>query len=91
MRSQGVRRLGSAALDLCYVASGRLDGYWEMTLKLMGPGSRGAASPNKPERLSPKSDGGEDILTPPFSILAANRDIHPLMLDVLLESARADL
>jgi myo-inositol-1(or 4)-monophosphatase len=27
--AQAVRRLGSAALDLCYVAAGRLDGYWE--------------------------------------------------------------
>lgn len=33
VRSQGVRRGGSAALDLCYVASGRLDGFWEMKLK----------------------------------------------------------
>lgn len=32
-RSRAVRRLGSAALDLCYVAAGRLDGYWESTLK----------------------------------------------------------
>ena len=31
--SQGVRRLGSAALDLSYVAAGRFDGYWEMSLK----------------------------------------------------------
>jgi myo-inositol-1(or 4)-monophosphatase len=29
---QGVRRAGSAALDLCWVADGRLDGYWEMGL-----------------------------------------------------------
>lgn len=29
VRTQGVRRLGSAALDLAYVAAGRLDGYWE--------------------------------------------------------------
>jgi myo-inositol-1(or 4)-monophosphatase len=28
-QSQAVRRVGSAALDLCYVASGRFDGYWE--------------------------------------------------------------
>jgi len=28
-RSQGVRRSGAAALDLCYVAAGRADGYWE--------------------------------------------------------------
>jgi myo-inositol-1(or 4)-monophosphatase len=29
----GVRRPGSAALDLCYVAAGRLDGFWEFGLK----------------------------------------------------------
>jgi len=32
-RIRGERRLGSAALDLCYVASGRMDGYWEQDLK----------------------------------------------------------
>ncbi len=32
LRSHGVRRAGSAALDLAYVACGRLDGYWEFTL-----------------------------------------------------------
>lgn len=31
-RAQAVRRLGSAALDLCYVAAGRLDGFWERRL-----------------------------------------------------------
>ncbi|MBW2022295.1 MAG: inositol monophosphatase [Deltaproteobacteria bacterium] len=31
--AQGVRRAGSAALDLCYVAAGRLDGFWEQSLK----------------------------------------------------------
>ncbi len=31
--SMGVRRLGSAALDLCYVACGRFDGFWEQNLK----------------------------------------------------------
>jgi hypothetical protein len=29
MKSQGMRRLGSAALDCCYVVNGRLGGYWE--------------------------------------------------------------
>src|SRR6266542_2424698 len=32
-RCQGIRRNGSAALDLCYVACGRLDGFWELKLK----------------------------------------------------------
>ncbi|MFP6654970.1 MAG: inositol monophosphatase family protein [Myxococcota bacterium] len=30
--ARGIRRDGSAALDLCYVAAGRLDGYWELKL-----------------------------------------------------------
>ena len=33
LASQGVRRLGSAAIDLCYVASGRFEGFWEEGLK----------------------------------------------------------
>jgi myo-inositol-1(or 4)-monophosphatase len=33
LRSQGIRRNGSAALDLCYVACGRIDGYWELKLR----------------------------------------------------------
>ena len=32
-RARGVRRLGSAALDLCYVAAGRFDAFWEQLLK----------------------------------------------------------
>ena len=32
-RVQGVRRSGSAAIDLCYVAAARLDGFWEQELK----------------------------------------------------------
>ena len=32
MAAQGVRRLGSAALDLCYVACGRFEGFWEQKL-----------------------------------------------------------
>ncbi len=33
LRAQGLRRTGSAALDLCYVAAGRFDGFWEVKLK----------------------------------------------------------
>ncbi len=32
LRAQGIRRAGSAALDLCYVAAGRFDGFWEFKL-----------------------------------------------------------
>jgi len=33
LRAQGIRRTGSAALDLCYVAAGRFDGFWEIKLQ----------------------------------------------------------
>ncbi len=33
IRAQAIRRCGSAALDLCYVACGRFDGFWELKLK----------------------------------------------------------
>jgi myo-inositol-1(or 4)-monophosphatase len=33
IETAGVRRPGSAALDLCYVAAGRVDGFWELGLK----------------------------------------------------------
>jgi len=32
MKVQGLRRMGSAAIDLCYVACGRFDAYWEVGL-----------------------------------------------------------
>lgn len=32
-RARAVRRLGSAAIDICWVAAGRMDGFWEATLK----------------------------------------------------------
>lgn len=33
-RCQSIRRLGSAALNLCYIAAGRLDGYWATSVKI---------------------------------------------------------
>lgn len=33
LKAQAIRRAGSAALDLCYIAAGRFDGYWEMKLR----------------------------------------------------------
>ena len=33
LRTHGLRRLGSSAIDLCYVACGRFDGYWEFNLQ----------------------------------------------------------
>jgi len=65
--TQGVRRLGSAALDLCYVAAGRFDGYWELSLK---PWDVAAGA------LVAEQDGGADYLNPPQSVVAANPALH---------------
>jgi myo-inositol-1(or 4)-monophosphatase len=86
LRSQGVRRLGSAALDLCYVACGRLDGYWEMSLGSWDMAAGALIAEQAGARVT-KADGDPDILKPPYSILAATREVHPQMLQVLLESA----
>ena len=79
-RSQGIRRGGSAALDLCYVACGRLDGFWELKLK---PWDTAAGA------LIVSEAGGKlsDFAGEPFSIwgnetLAANSSIHDEMVRV---------
>ncbi|HZX94271.1 MAG TPA: inositol monophosphatase family protein [Myxococcales bacterium] len=80
-QSRGTRRLGSAALDLAYVACGRLDGFWEMGLRpwdvaaghLLVEEAGGAVTrfDGSPHRLA----GGE--------ILAAPPGLHPKMVRIL--------
>lgn len=75
--SQGIRRTGSAALDLCYVACGRFDGFWELKLN---PWDVAAGS------LIVREAGGEvsSFSGGPFrihakEILATNGKIHAEM------------
>lgn len=79
--AQGVRRDGSAALDLCYVACGRFDGIWELDLL---PWDLAAGS------LMVREAGGRvtDFRGGDFSIygnelLASNGKIHQAMIEVL--------
>jgi len=80
--TQGVRRLGSAALDLCYVAAGRFDGFWEMRLSPWDVAA-GALIAEEAGAVVTNMQGGPDYLSKPQSILAANPLIHPLMLAIL--------
>jgi len=82
VRSRGVRRLGSAALDLCYVAAGRLDGYWEIRLKPWDVAAGGLIAAEAGAKVT-NLQGGADYLSPPQSILAANPTLHAQMMDVL--------
>jgi myo-inositol-1(or 4)-monophosphatase len=81
MHAQAVRRTGSAALDLCYVAAGRLDGFWELklrpwdtaagTLILREAGGRVTCFSGKPYSIYESE------------ILATNRKIHDEMIQIL--------
>lgn len=82
LRSQGVRRLGSAALDLCYVAAGRFDGFWEIRMSAWDIAAGGLIAEQAGARVTNVA-GKAAYLSPPSSILAANPQIHAQMLAVL--------
>lgn len=83
--TQGVRRLGSAALDLCYVGAGRFDGYWELTLKPWDLAA-GALIAREAGAVVTNMTGQSEILLPPGSVLAAPLALHGKMLEILNES-----
>ncbi|MEJ2758350.1 MAG: inositol monophosphatase family protein [Anaerolineales bacterium] len=82
MRVQGFRRLGSAALDLCNVASGRVDGYWEVYLERYDMAAGALIAEEAGARVT-KVDGTPNILAEPYSVVAANAALHSEMLKVL--------
>jgi myo-inositol-1(or 4)-monophosphatase len=77
--SQGVRRMGSAAIDLCYIAAGRLDGYWELSLQPYDLAA-GALIIREAGGKITSMNGEENLLIPPYSIAAGNPVIHALLL-----------
>jgi myo-inositol-1(or 4)-monophosphatase len=82
LRTQGVRRLGSAALDLCYVAAGRFDGFWELRLKSWDVAAGGLIAEEAGARVT--GIGGEaDYLQPVTSVIAANPALHGQMLSMI--------
>lgn len=79
--AQGVRRPGAAAIDLCYVASGRFDGFWEQGLN---PWDTAAGSLVVQEAGGILSDyKGNDYSPFQKTIVAANPHIFKEMLEVL--------
>jgi len=80
-RARAVRRLGSAQLDLAYVAAGRFDGFWEMHLK---PWDMSAGALLVEEAGGVTTDGaGGAFSSRKGSILATNGRIHQVMGDVI--------
>ena len=81
MEAQGIRRLGSAALDLSYVAAGRFDGFWEVNLH---PWDMAAGLLFVQEAGGKTSDfrgGASSIYT--RQVLATNGRIHEAMQTIL--------
>jgi myo-inositol-1(or 4)-monophosphatase len=82
----GLRRAGSAALDLAYVAAGRLDGYWEFKLKSWDVAA-GILLVREAGGVVTNVDGGPFRLGPEMHLVASNGLIQDHMLTVIRELA----
>ncbi|MDD5427819.1 MAG: inositol monophosphatase, partial [Candidatus Omnitrophica bacterium] len=80
-RSMAIRRAGSAALDLSYVACGRFDGFWEMDLKPWDSAA-GYLLVKEAKGMVSKFNGAEYSVHD-NNILATNRKIHSKIVSVL--------
>ena len=81
LKTQGVRRTGSAALDLCYVAAGRFDGFWEVTLSPWDMAAGTVIVREAGGRITNLRGGVHSIYQP--ELVASNGRIHQEMLDVI--------
>ena len=81
LRTQGMRRAGSAALDLCFVAAGRVDGFWEWSLHAWDV----AAGALIVEEAGGRVSDFHGAVLDPFGgqILATNGRIHEAMHEVI--------
>jgi myo-inositol-1(or 4)-monophosphatase len=83
---QAVRRLGSAALDLCYVACGRFDGYWEEKLHCWDIAAGALLVEEAGGRVSGLDGTPFDVYA--GHLVASNVPLHQLILDVVARTRR---
>lgn len=79
--AQAVRRLGSAALDLCYVAAGRFEGFWEQHLKPWDTAAGALLVREAGGRITGLDGGAFDPRA--GHLVASNGSIHDAMLGVI--------
>ena len=82
-KARAVRRLGSAAIDLCYVAAGRMDGFWEQDLKPWD--IAGGALIVSEAGGTVTNMEGEVFSSRGRHVLATNGPLHDAMLSVIRE------
>eukprot|EP01039_Chlorochromonas_danica_P011900 gene11900-13445_t len=80
-RVAGIRRFGSAALDLAYVAAGRFDGYWERDLAPWDIAAGALIVVEAGGKVTTAE--GDRYASEAPSVLVANADLHPLVLERL--------
>jgi myo-inositol-1(or 4)-monophosphatase len=80
-KAAGVRRFGAAALDLAWVAAGRLDGYWEHDLAAWDVAG-GALLVREAGGWCTTPSGDEDIIRVP-SVVAGNEAVHSSLMSIL--------
>jgi myo-inositol-1(or 4)-monophosphatase len=85
-RARAVRRLGSAAIDLCYVAAGRMDGFWETDLKAWDIAAGALIVAEAGGRVT-NTDGGA-FVSRSGHVLATNGHLHDAMIDVIRDFRR---
>ena len=84
-RVAGIRRFGSAALDIAWVAAGRYDGYWERNLSPWDLAAGVLLMTESGGKVS-TADGEGDPLKA-NSVIASNMELHPLILERLRAAA----
>jgi len=89
LRTQGVRRLGSAAIDCAWTALGRLDGYWEFGIKPWDIAAGGLLVREAGGRAT--STAGDEEFLSTGTIVVSNGLLHEQMLRVLREGDAAPL
>jgi myo-inositol-1(or 4)-monophosphatase len=85
-RAQAVRRCGSAALDLCLVADGTYDGYWEKKLKAWDLAAGAAIVLGAGGRISSFDGGDADVTS--GHLIATNGMIHEELVRTLAQNTR---
>ena len=78
---RAVRRLGSAAIDLCYVAAGRMDGFWERDLKPWDIAGGALIVTEAGGRIT--NMDGRPFTSRGGHVLATNGHLHNVMLEVI--------
>jgi myo-inositol-1(or 4)-monophosphatase len=80
-QARAVRRLGSAAIDLCYVAAGRMDGFWERDLNAWDIAGGALLVTEAGGRVTALD--GEAFTSRGRSVLASNNLIHDAMIQTV--------